>query len=282
MSDSNQPYDPSAPEGAGGGGSAYVSRKDVRIIAVGVVCLSIILFPIYKAMEKNSERARCLQNMKALSAAINEYAALHDDRFPPIMRTQLNGAPDLGNTGLPYTWASDAAEFMSPRSSFLCPSASPDEIVYVEGKGGTKIPVTYGMYAPYGGYLRSIVDNPDQTIILAETSNNGALKTFDPVPFVGMKGEKIPHDGFVIGWDNDNFEANEQTRFVTRLAFPESAGGKFVKDGPMRHEKGLHGIVVSGAASSYITPLQARVEMKFGLPGGMWAVPPVSKRQPRN
>lgn len=282
MSDTNQPYDPNAPEGAASAGSAYVSKKDLRVILGAVGVLAVLLYPIYKVLEGNSQRARCLQNMKAMSAAINEYAALHDDRFPPIMRTQLNGAPDLGTTGLPYTWASDASEFMSPRSSFLCPAATPEEIVYVEGQNNAKIPVTYGMYAPYGGYLRAIVDNPDQTIILAETSNAGARKTYNPVPFVGMDEQIISQDGFVIGWNDTNSSPSKESTMVTRLAFPESAGGSFKKDGPTRHDKGIHAIVISGAAAPYLKPTDAVVTQKFGLPGGFWEVPPVSKKRSRN
>ena len=114
MSDQNQPYDPTAPEGEAQRGGNYVSKRDLRVLLVGVLVLMGMLYPIYKVLERNSQKARCAQNMKAMSTAIHEYAALHDDRFPPIMRTLSNGSPDLGETGIPYTWASDVAEHMYP------------------------------------------------------------------------------------------------------------------------------------------------------------------------
>lgn len=279
MSDHNQPFDPTAPEGDAARGSAYISKKDFRIISVAVLCLIGLLFPIYKVMERNSQKARCALNVKAISTALNEYAALHDDRFPPIMRTAENGSPDLGETGLPYTWVSDIEEHMSPRASFLCPSASPDEIVYVEGTQGKKIPVTYGMYAPYGGYLRSVIENPDQTIIIAETSNFGGGGSFDPTPYLNSKGEKITSDGFVIGWNDSNIEGSDKSQFVTRLAFPETSAGKFDEKGPRRHDAGIYAITAVGAAAPLLKPNAAVIEKKFGLPGGIWAVPALSKKK---
>jgi hypothetical protein len=278
MSDQNTPYDPTAPEGEGQRGAGYVTKKDIRVIGIAMAVLAAILFPIYKLLERSSQSSRCLLNMKAMAAALNEYAEQHDDRFPPLMRTLLNGSPDLGETGLPYTWASDVSGFMNPRASFRCPTAAEPEVAYVEGRDGNRLPVTYGMYSPYGAFLRAIVNDPDQTILIAETSNFGALDTFNPQPFLDLEGNKIPFDGFVIGWNDSNFQPSESSSAATRLAFPNSADGQFKKDGPMRHDAGIHAIVISGAAAPALNPSQAKTEMRFGLPTGIWEAPPVSKR----
>ena len=278
MSDTNQPYDPNAPEGEAQRGGNYVSKKDFRVIAIGILALAIMLVPVYKVLERNSQKARCAQNMKAIASAVHEYASLHDDRFPPIMRTLPNDSPDLADTGLPYTWVSDVQEHMNPRANFLCPSASPDEIVYSEGRNATKIPLTYGMFAPYGGYLRSIIDNPDQTVIIAETSNFGADGTYNPLPFEDLDGNKIPHDGFSIGFNDSNFMGSATSKYVTRLAFPDSSKGTWSKDDSARHDAGIHGITAGGGASPLLKPNDAKITTRFGLPGGLWTVPPVSKR----
>jgi hypothetical protein len=280
MSDLNQPYDPSAPEGGSPGG-AYVSKRDFRIILGGIVVLTVMLIPVYKVLERNSQKARCAQNVAAIANGLGQYAALHDDRFPPIMRTLGNGSPDLGASGLPYTWASDVQEFMNPRVNFLCPSARDEEIVRVESHNGGSIPVTYGMYAPYGGYLRSIIDNPDQTLLVAETSNYGGANTYDPEPYLDLSGNKIPHDAFAIGWSDGNLAASGASKYVTRLAFPDSAGGKFTKDGPSRHDAGIHAITAAGAASPLLKPEAAIIERRYAndLPQGLWAVPPISRRR---
>lgn len=277
MSDTNQAYDPNAIDGDANRGSAYVSRKDFRVIIVGVAALALMLVPVYKVLERNSEKARCANNMAAIANGIGQYAALHDDRFPPLMRT-AGDAPDLGEKGLPFTWASDVQEFMNSRASFACPSALPEETVVTESLKGARLPVSYGMYAPYSGYLRSMIDDPDMTIIVAETSNYGSANTFNPTPFKDAQGKDVPFDGFAIGLDDQNWYGTESSKYVTRLAFPDSAGGKFAEKGPARHDGGIHAITATGSASPLLKPNDATVIKRFGLPGGIWTVPPISKR----
>lgn len=278
MSDTNQPYDPNAVDGDANRGSSYVTKRDFRVIIIGIVVLTIMLIPIYKVLERNSQKARCAQNMAAIANGLGQYAALHDDRFPPLMRTHVGDYPDLGTSGMPFTWASDVQEFMNPRANFLCPSATPQDVVNTESLQGTKLPVTYGMYAPYSTYLRSMIEDPDQTIIVAETSNFGASGTFNPKPFVDDQGNKVPFDGFAIGLDDNNWSGTEKSRYVTRLAFPDSASGKFGAKDPTRHDGGIHAITAAGSASPLLKPDSAVVIRRFDLPGGIWTVPPVSKR----
>lgn len=275
MSDSGYgSYDPNAPEGAEGGSSQYVSKKDVRVAIAGVILLGVLAYPIYKLLERNAQRSVCATNMGAISKAILQYAEMHDERFPPIMRTGPNNEPDLGTSGHPYTWASDVSELMSPRASFKCPAATPEEITKVEGREST-IDLTYGMYEPYGGYLRTIVPSPEQTVLIAETSNLGALGTFDPLPYKNLSGAVVPYDGFVVGWNNTNSDPDGSSNMASRLAFPESSGGKFLKTGPTRHNGGIHALNCSGALLPLLKPSDGIIPIKRGLPGGMWEAPPL-------
>jgi hypothetical protein len=269
-------YDPSAPEGSEPSRSQYVSKKDVRIVLVGVILLAIAAYPIYKMLERNAQRSVCATNLGAIAKAISQYAEVHDERFPPIMRTGPNLEPDLGTSGYPYTWASDISEIMSPRSSFKCPAAQNEEITTIEGREKI-IQSSYGMYAPYGGYLRTLVPNPDQTVLIAETTNFGALATYDPTPFKTIDGQTVKFDGFVIGWNNTNNDPDDKSDKVTRLAFPETSGGVFRKDGPMRHDGGIHALNCSGAMLGHLLkPTDAIVPIRRGLPGGIWEAPPAS------
>jgi hypothetical protein len=184
------------------------------------------------------------------------------------MRTGPGNLPDLGNTGHPYTWVSDIDELMSKRSSFKCPSAEEKDVTWVEGREKL-IPTTYGMYEPYGGYLRNIIPNPDQTVLISETSNLGADTTYDPLPY------KAGFDGFVIGWNNSNDVPDNKSTAVTRLAFPETASGAFKLGGLARHEDRIHALNCDGAMM-FVKPVQANVEISRGLPGGLWQSPPIS------
>lgn len=272
----NMPYDPSAPEGDDYGRSQqYVSKKDFRVIAVLLVVFCAAAFPIFRVMQKNAQRSMCKTNLGAIAEAINQYASVHDDRFPPVMRMAEGGVPQLGSTGLPYTWASDLAEFKNKRSSFRCPAADDTEVTQIEGQHGT-LDLTYGMYQPYGGLLRTVVPNPDQTILIVETSNHGAKGTYNPVPYKTSSGEVIPWDGFVVGWNNSNDLPDANSKLLTRLAYPDTSSGTFTKETESRHGTGILALNCSGSVLKPIPPEEVNVRIKSGLPSGMWEVPAIA------
>lgn len=280
MSD-QAPYDPNAPEGdTASGRGQYMTVRDLRVIGIALVVLGFLLFPVYGYLKGNSEKARCTQNLKAISEALNLYANEHDSRYPPIARTEEIGGvvPSLGKNGYVYTWASDISGYMSQRASFRCPTATEAENVLTEDiKGGDRaIPMSYGMYAPYGGYLTSLVEFPDQAIIVGETSNRGALDTFDPHPFVGSDGTPRP-DGFVIGWSNGN-DFSGKPDAVTRLAFPNSADGKFLPTGASRHGRGIHLLTASGERILATPDSAIYRNPRTLLPSPLWAVPAGTQR----
>ena len=194
MSDATGPYDPNAVEGEKPVGHQYVSVKDLRVWGIGLLVLSVPMYFVYKVLEGNSERHRCITNMSGVFSAINLYAEQHDNRFPPLARTQPDGVtPQLSENGEAYTWISDVQPFLTKRASFVCPTATAPEAVPNEGEGGKTLPSTYGMYAPYAGILTSLVEAPDQIILVAETSNHGAKATYDPVPFGARHPRRLCH-----------------------------------------------------------------------------------------
>lgn len=246
MSESTS-YDPNAPEGASSPGAQYMSRKDLKWLLISAVAVLIGMIPVYLYMRDKAYKATCVKNIAAIMEAMNIYAANHDDRLPPLYNMGENGEPYVNERGLPYTWVSDIKPFMSTRASFVCPSASVDEYAYsMDPNTGDPIPSTYGFYAPYATAVLSNIDDPNNVVLIAETSNHGSETSYNPVPFASTK-----NDGFVIGWNNSNFEADKETNLITRLAFRGTASGNLDKG------YGRHGVVHAITASrqkKYLKP----------------------------
>jgi hypothetical protein len=275
MSDITDAYDPTAPEGDIAGRGQYMTAKQLRGILLIFFAVLLAMVPMYQVFKGKTDRATCTKNMKAIYDAMSLYAEQHDGRFPTIDRAEEIGsfAPSLGDTGHVYTWASDIAPYMNARASFRCPAAKSDEVVWTEDPRSSTnfLPLTYGMYAAYSGFMTSLVENPAQTIIIAETSDRGAEGTFDPQPF----GPSLP-DGFVIGWSDSNVEADKKTTAVTRLAFSQTSDGRFKADGPARHGDAIHLLTANGER------INANPEYSlFHYPGSTqinpsWAMPPIT------
>ncbi|HLO98722.1 MAG TPA: hypothetical protein VK171_09030 [Fimbriimonas sp.] len=237
----NTAFDPNAPEGATGGvGSQYLSRKDAKWILGSAVVLGLLMTPIYFYMKEKAYKASCVKNMNGMMEALMVYSSNHDDRYPPIHNG--GASPTVDAKGLPYTWISDIYDLKADRISFVCQSASPEEAsMSLDPATGEPIPSTYGFYAPYSTYSTALVDNPDNVVVLAETSNGGAESSFDPMPFDGSKW-----DGYAICWDNSNEWPDEQTSAVTRLALRGTKDGpKGVDKAVGRHNTSIHAITAS-------------------------------------
>lgn len=266
---SDGPYDPNAVEGDKSSGGQYIQRKDLKVWGIALVVLGVASFPIYKVLEGNSERHVCINNLGEMYKAIQLYAGEHDNRLPPVARTEADGfTPSLGEGGHPYTWVSDVDVFMTKRASFLCPTASPEENVLNESaaKANATVPSSYGMYTPYGSVLVSLIESPDAIVLVAETSNRGAKTTLDPTPY----GEGLP-DGFAIGWNNSNAEPDKKTDAVTRLAFPGSAKGTTLEG---RHGNFIQALTASGELIK-LSPEDAAYRFE-GVSGAAphWKLPP--------
>jgi hypothetical protein len=279
-------YDPGAPEGSSPTGSQYISKRDVRAIAVILVVLGVVMIPVYKMLEKNGQKVVCSNNMQAIAGAINQYAEQHDERFPPVFATDPSGtSPLLIGQAKTFTWASEISGYMKTRASFYCPAAEPDEAVTIDSqreidsnsasdrarKFGEEL-LSYGMYMAYSGYQVQQVADPNRTILIAETSNMGARGSYDPFPFHAPDGKLVPFDCFAIGWDNSNAGPNKSTKTVTRLAFYEAAKGDFQVNGPSRHNSFIHALTAGGSLLN-LDASSALVQQRGDIVGA-WSVPP--------
>ncbi len=271
----NTAYDPTAPEGESSPGSQYMTRKDAKWIVIAAVGITVAMIPVYLSMREKAYRATCVKNMNGIMEALVLYSTQHDDRFPPLFNDNGAGEPDTSLGGYPYTWVSDVYSLKSDRVDFVCPSASPDEYAYsANPTGGDPIPSTYGFYAPYASYSTQMVDHPETVVILAETSNHGANDTFDPLPYQSTK-----YDGFAITWNNDNKWPDQDTRQVTRLAFPGSKDGSSSKAGA-RHGQVINAITAS-RMKIFLSPGDLMTDYnpaKYSL-SGYWQEPVKSRQR---
>ncbi len=264
-------YDPDEPEGAGRG-SSYLSPKDLKWILLTLAVLSVIFWPVFQHMRKQSEKARCLQNVKAVFDAALLYMQYNDEHLPPVYAVGQDGTPLLTN-GLPNTWATLLQPNMTARASFRCPSAKDDEVVRVEHPDSSKkvIELTYGMYVAMDTMYYPQLENPNGTVLFAETSNMGAGGTYDPSPFKLRDGTVVPFDGFLIGYDDGNREHSENSKTVTRLAFGNTANGEFNGDRALpRHDTYIHVLFASGRAGR-LEPSAARLQHLTPELTGYWS-----------
>ncbi len=244
-------YDPNAVEDTPK--SSLVTRKDFKRTAVVVVILALLFFPIYKKMMDDRDKHLCKRNLGDISQAMLVYAASNSDRYPPIYNQKADGTAELSD-GKAYSWISNLSLYAKePLSVFKCPACSDDETTQNEGVSGKSLEGSYGMFGALSARPLSDVANLQTAVVVSETSNLGAQKSYDPHPLAGM-------DGFVIGFDKTNFLPSESRGLlgdsvkVTRLAFRETdAGivGEKGSDGKFherlgRHQGGNHFIFADG------------------------------------
>ncbi len=277
------PYDASEQEDRSR--SSYLERKDVRIIGIAVIAILLLMLPIYRMMVGDAERHICQNNMGQVMKAVLLYATDNGDRFPVVSAMDYQGNPMLFGEGTDQaivSWMTSVKGYMSARASFVCPTADKSEYVSNQSTDGI-FHSTYGFYAPYSAADINRIKNPGATVLFAETSNHGAKDTFNPVPLIvaGTKDQESPFDGHVIGWDNTELipvgpellpRPSLDARFVTRLAFPGTKGGKFTADSDARHSKGINAITAAGSLV-VVTPSQAELirNGKAKEVGGWWA-----------
>jgi len=278
---STDPYDPLEDEDRRPGG--HISRKEVRILLIAVVVLAIVLTPLYQHLMSLRNNHVCEGNLKAIATAIDLYASDNNDRFPPIYQdTDTDYAPQMFKNG-PLTWISLCAPLMEARASFLCPSAEETENVTNESsQSNAGIISSYGMFGALSAFPRASISSLGQTGLIADSSNDGANATADPIPFLDAKGRKLP-DGFLIGFDNTNFTPAEKSlaiysksKYPTRLAFPESSDGDFRKVGRSRHDLGVH--IIMGDLHLKSFPRETAGLRRLGKNNdgeivGLWAIP---------
>ncbi|MBS1705968.1 MAG: hypothetical protein JST40_08845 [Armatimonadetes bacterium] len=271
MSDTINEYDPDRPEG-GSPGSSYLSRRDFRVILLGLALIFIAMIPVYLKLREDARSYDCMENIKAAGQAIATYAADNDEHMPPAFEHQ-GDKPRL-HQGLPVTWATIVYSGMNSRKALFCPTATEAEISYSAGtKGLARIPLSFGFYLPMEFRATADLKDPDSTILLAETVNGTVDGSFNPKPMEGG------NDGYVLGYDTGNDLSRDtvgQANSVTRLAFFQTENGKFGTKSTSRHGKGIHVVYVSGRAG-LLRPVGAKLQRDFsGDIDRPWILPPRS------
>lgn len=267
-------YDPDAPEGASSAGSQYVSKKDAIWVGGIILALGLIFWPVYVGLKEGGQKATCAKNFGAIQLALQQYAALNTDRLPPIYDNNADGTPTLLG-GAAITWVTRLQPYLSARANFVCPSADSSEHTVTVGKSvsptRTNIDADYGMYVAMSAYPVPNIASPSTTAVIAETSNAGSMGTYNPVPFRDSQGQVQRIDGFIIGYDDDNFSFSPQTKSVTRLAFHGTASGNFGDEKVMpRHSAGIHVLYADGRLGR-LQPTDARVTHLTPNLTGTWA-----------
>jgi|CXWL01.1.fsa_nt_gi hypothetical protein len=249
--------------------SAHVSRKDWKILIVFTILVSPILWLFFMSQREIANSAVCDQNLAQIQKAIGVYSENNNGRFPPAFVETPDHQPMMiraGKVEAPVTWITQIQAGFESRASFVCPSSS--SVEYATNLHQTEKDITtkstYGMYLPRSGWPESLIQNPEQAVLIAETSNRGSNDTFDPKPF------DLAPDGCVIGWDSGNQEMSEAARFVTRLAFPGSKNGNFPNLGRARHDTNIH-ILFANGRRGRITTGDAKIERLGGQSAGYWA-----------
>ena len=262
-------YDPQAVEDAPTR-SEYFSRKDAKWILALVVVATIAAYPLYQWANDQKNKAVCSNNISDVYKALSIYANNNDDRFPALFNSDASGSPSVRN-GRVETWASAMKVYHNGRTELRCPASEDDEDARTEW-GGADVPITYGLYAAHATVNTTNIDSPDETILIAETSDLGTQGSFDPLPYKDEAGNKVS-DAFVIGWDNSNEAPNAGTKQVTRLAFRGYSDGRTTEDTHPRHANGIHAVTVSGRRV-LLKPDDSRTSWGVGTLRGQWRSQP--------
>lgn len=270
------PYDPQAAED-GGHRPNYFTKKDLRNLAIIAPFVFALFVPMYYYYKKGRDRHVCKSNIFGTYKSILLYAENCDGRLPPLYAKNPDGSPVIDEKGRVFTWVSLVEGYQNGRTSASCPSAHEEENCPTQSQDSSKVTLqsSYGMYGVLSAYPRDSIPNETKTVLIAETSDKGSLNTFDPHKLPGSP----THDGFAIGFDDGNEGATEKTKYVTRLAFEGTGGGKFKDDGITRHDGGIWAITAGGHLLS-LKPDQAEVK-RLGKGRELidhWTTPPPLSR----
>ena len=270
-------FAPDEPEGSAK--SEYMSGKDWRWIIGIIVVVGVSLWPVYRIFDDRRKDYVCKTNIGGIAKALQSYATGNDDRFPPLYEITSEGnvavgtAQEGGEGSL--VWLSPLGDHMRGGAEVSCPAAHEDEHtdVLLYGSGFERIVhLSYGMYATMSSLPTGDVTKPDETVLVAETSNQGAQGSYDPIPNLNLDGP-ASDNGFCIGWDNSNFMFDKDTVTVTRLAFRGTSTGDFRADEVQgRHNQGINAVTVDGNLIR-LSPTGALVNHKPPYLDGLWQTP---------
>ncbi len=81
------------------------------LVVIGIILLLAgMLFPALQGAREQGRRAKCVNNLKQISAALHMYAADHNEQFPPNLQALIEGG------------------YLDDINVFICPSSSLKQI----------------------------------------------------------------------------------------------------------------------------------------------------------
>jgi len=263
----------------------HVTKRDIKSLVIFLIVFAVLTLPVYNFYKRRADTHLCASNLNSVYQACSLYATANDERFPPLVEQDGSGSPGSPRVvnGKVISWVSSVFQYDPRPSIYQCPSALADEATPTEGaippKNGVghsthiTIQSSYGMYAPYSAAMISLIDRTSQVVFITETSNFGSQTSYDPYPFLSASGNKIPYDGFSVGYDNSNIEPGPTSRRLTRLAFRDTQNGPGPKS-VARHDAGNHVITVDGNLL-FLHPGDMQLQMRGGFPTGEWQAPAI-------
>jgi prepilin-type processing-associated H-X9-DG protein len=271
----SDPYDPQAPDERHQS-NQYISRKDVRIVAIVLLVLAIIGWPVYIYMLKGVNTSLCAKNMRKIGSALQQYISDNDDHMPYAYETTDFFSTDIKlHGGYANTWQFQINQYTNDWKIFKCPGADEAENSRISNTSSVE-ESSYGMLNAYSGALFSGIAYPNQKIVIGETAKSGVNGTVDPLPLLAG-GKPLADDGPVIGFDNDQDHPNSATKNATRLAFPDSVKTGFDTGTATRHPGGIHFLFADGSMH-VLKGSAGRVNPSSVGSGlwsyGLWDVPP--------
>lgn len=257
----------------------YFSKKDFKVISVAVVVIIIVAIPMYIVMKGQLNAYLCRLNLQAISVSMSNYTLDNDDRLPPLyVSNPNNGLPALDSLGLPSVWASTLVNLsgFDPKRSFLCPSASENDALKVEGAEGKSMSLSYGLFAGVAARSKSDFANASNVVMVTDTDNGGAEGSFDPHPIrpSGPNGKIM--DGFVIGFSTGDLIPSDgklpliggnlfPRAGITRLAFTDTQNGITNDSTSSRHEGRVLALFLDGHYG-FLNARQVQDQIHWQLP----------------
>lgn len=98
------------------------------LVAMAILSiLAALLFPVFRSGVVAAKTNQCIQNMRQVGGAVQNYLIDYDDRFPPVVYREEMPGDSTGNR----TWVQNLQPYLGTLNTFMCPSDSSKE----SGKG---------------------------------------------------------------------------------------------------------------------------------------------------